>query len=490
MKRIFLLWGVAMTFIACQREGEVLSTTPTPKPTPEGVQQATQNNPNLKWVALTQDYNVSEEEAKNLVLSFVRETQKVNSTARAVSLEIESIEAVKASNTTMRISQNTSMENDLYIVNFKDNNGFVLTAADKRVPGIFAYSDRGKWEKSLTNPVQKILYERLLNYIEQSRIIFDKRKDKLVKEAWEEFTKDFSVKEKENLYKEYFDDKGNLKRVVKRASYQRYHEFDPDNPNDPNCPQGTDYEVFYNNWELVEETEVLLKTGWAQFGDYNLFTRYRNCSSGQTPVGCVAVAVGQIMAYYKRPAIFNGRIMHWDQMTTNPIITSLSPQGKEDVQHLLADLGESTYLKMNYKCGSSGAFDENACETFKKLGYIHATLSDRYDIEKDLLAKRPVYIGGFDKTKENRPRIGHAWVIDGYRKYKATSKEVIYIDCMEKIYHDTMYFPLIHHNLGWGMGSNLWYSPKPYYENEKESFGNYPQMDRYPYDISIINNIY
>ena len=71
MKRIFLLWGVAMTFIACQREGEVLSTTPTPKPTPEGVQQATQNNPNLKWVALTQDYNVSEEEAKNLVLSFV-----------------------------------------------------------------------------------------------------------------------------------------------------------------------------------------------------------------------------------------------------------------------------------------------------------------------------------------------------------------------------------------------------------------------------------
>ena len=24
----------------------------------------------------------------------------------------------------------------------------------------------------------------------------------------------------------------------------------------------------------------------------------------------------------------------------------------------------------------------------------------------------------------------------------------------------------------------------------KESFGNYPQMDRYPYDISIINNIY
>ena len=141
MKRIFLLWGVAMTFIACQREGEVLSTTPTPKPTPEGIQQATQNNPNLKWVALTQDYNVSEEEAKNLVLSFVRETQKVNSTARAVSLEIESIEAVKASNTTMRISQNTSMENDLYIVNFKDNNGFVLTAADKRVPGIFAYSE-------------------------------------------------------------------------------------------------------------------------------------------------------------------------------------------------------------------------------------------------------------------------------------------------------------------------------------------------------------
>ena len=489
MKKMILFWATAMALIACQRESEEIPSPLKPPPKEEVGLINAPDDPSLKWVALTENYYISEKEALDLALKFAQQTQSIEKKqgvslfSKEDALEVESIMTVKnTSNYSTFCRAVTSEQNDLYIVNFKNSKGFVLTSADKRIPGIFAYSDKGHWEENTSNPVQKILYEQLLQYIDLNRSLFEERKDKLAQEALESFTKDLPKQEKERLFKKYFDEKGKLKSNIARSV-----SFDPD---DPDCIQGTDYEVFYDDWELVNETNVLLKTEWKQRDGYNSIVKNNNCSSGRTPVGCVAVAVGQIMAYHKKPTVFNGRLMHWEEMTASPSLDFVSLQGREDIQHLLADLGNKEFLSINYTCENSGTSDENALNTFKKLGYVNAILSDKYDIEKDLLANRPVYISAVDKPRYDRTREAHAWVIDGYKKYRASWKEVIYVECREKIYKSYVYVPLIHHNLGWNSVFNLWYRPELTHSNSKKAFGNYPKMDRFPYDIKVITNIY
>ena|SRR5690554_5462527 len=43
---------------------------------------------------------------------------------------------------------------------------------------------------------------------------------------------------------------------------------------------------------------------------YNNNVRYNNCSAGTAPVGCGAVAMGQIMKYHNHPNMFNITTMY------------------------------------------------------------------------------------------------------------------------------------------------------------------------------------
>ena len=56
----------------------------------------------------------------------------------------------------------------------------------------------------------------------------------------------------------------------------------------------------YGKWELNEFKRPLLKTLWSQSRKYNNKVSIQ-CGDDEAPVGCVAVAIGQILAYHKRP---------------------------------------------------------------------------------------------------------------------------------------------------------------------------------------------
>ena len=103
MKKMILFWATAMALIACQREEEEIPSPLKPPPKEEVGLINAPDDPSLKWVALTENYYISEKEAQDLALKFAQqiqskeEKQGVSLFSKGDILEVESIKAVKNS---------------------------------------------------------------------------------------------------------------------------------------------------------------------------------------------------------------------------------------------------------------------------------------------------------------------------------------------------------------------------------------------------------
>ena len=103
MKKIILFWATAMALIACQWEIEEIPSPLKPTSKEEVGQINVTDNPSLKWVALTENYYISEKETLDLALKFAQqiqskeEKQGVSLFSKGDILKVESIKAVKNS---------------------------------------------------------------------------------------------------------------------------------------------------------------------------------------------------------------------------------------------------------------------------------------------------------------------------------------------------------------------------------------------------------
>lgn len=143
--------------------------------------------------------------------------------------------------------------------------------------------------------------------------------------------------------------------------------------------------------------------------------------------GCVAIAVGQIMRYWKWPyaadvpitvggSTKNKKFYNWNLMP--PSLSNNSSLDEADmIAGFLRDLGYD--MNMNYG-ESSGTSDDNAFKTFKNYGFDENTLTKRLKsstpgwtniLHEEIAAGRPVYYGGYDSFWGTG---GHAFVLDGY----------------------------------------------------------------------------
>ena len=75
MKKMILFWATAMALIACQRESEEIPPPLKPTSKEEVGQINATDNPSLKWVALTENYYISEKETLDLALKFAQQIQ-------------------------------------------------------------------------------------------------------------------------------------------------------------------------------------------------------------------------------------------------------------------------------------------------------------------------------------------------------------------------------------------------------------------------------
>jgi len=142
------------------------------------------------------------------------------------------------------------------------------------------------------------------------------------------------------------------------------------------------------------------------------------------PVGCVAVAMGQIMNYWKYPVWNPNQVQQYDWCyMTDSLVTNSDHYTIERhaIAHLLIDCG--TRCNMSYCQGGyclSGANNYDAFQAFTR-DFMYSNDADLYSLEslsgkrwvnkirKELQEGRPVYYSAPSTTGG-----GHAFVCDGY----------------------------------------------------------------------------
>lgn len=482
MRKRFIWVVMILGFISCQKN-EGLLEKEEEKFSPE---KAALSAKLKAWelLSVTDDTQVSLEEAKKQALTMAYQMQSrevvsgVSLFARSTPISVERVEEL-TNEKELQTLNDDSKESDFYLIHFSNDKGYALVSADKRVPGVMAYNSSGDMDIE-TNPGQAIMFSVIQNYVAVQKELYENKKDSLKQSALKKF--------KEHLEKQRLADPNFM------ASADRSIGNDDKNRG---CSLDDIYiseDLLVNEpWIIIEQKNPLLKTMWGQQDAYNNLVSLK-CVGDEAPVGCVATAVGQIMAYHKKPYIFKGQVMHWTDMTPYgySTINNVNSTAVRDIQHLLARLGDEDLLNMRYGCGSSKTYNKEVIKTFKSLGYNVGYIEKAYHdkIINNILSNKPVYVSGCDSSTNNC----HAWVLDGYMRKSKKALYFRYIECpkghveKEEI-EDNLQEDFVHCNFGWKGDASGWYRMNIFDTNIYKIYPDirYPKYDCY---LNIITNIY
>jgi hypothetical protein len=267
-----------------------------------------------------------------------------------------------------------------YVFNLENNNGFVIISADDIVYPVLGYSFTGSLDPFNLPPNARFWlsrYEEQLTEAKESGM----KAGKMVRGAWEKYSN-------ENVLK----GTTNIKQVV----------------------------------PLVSST-------WSQGNFYNdSCPADPNGSGGHAIVGCVAVAMGQVMRFHESPQQGTGSHSYYHSdygtLSANFGATTYNWSNMpDDLNSPNADLAQMLYhcgvaTEMNYGPYASGTISANARNAFLSyFGYSPTTQLDYkqgYTDEKwnamlrsELDASWPMYYAGTDLQNMS----AHAFVCDGYQ---------------------------------------------------------------------------
>lgn len=290
-----------------------------------------------------------------------------------------------------------------YIVNFDDQAGYAIMGADDRIEGVIALVDDGSLspEEFLDEP-----QTRMSNQIDNNRRLL-------------------------------------FRRIVDYAN-ENVDANDGALSRPPIC---------YGPWEIYTRMEKMLRTKWHQYAPFNNFCPVvddRRC-----PAGCVAIALGQIIAYNKMTYGI-GPDEIYDPLDWNGIFSCMNKNNFSDFtdsenfavaqfSRLIGDLAGMEYAPD----GSTSNIDK-AMNLLRRIGYTGwgRRVYDVGEIKEMLLDHGlPVYMRGFIDRAINPG--GHAWVVDGIYGYSRFVKEGT-ASTIE-------YRDLIHCNFGWEGDSDGFY---------------------------------
>lgn len=305
------------------------------------------------------------------------------------SLEVESIKPI-----------GSGYKPSYYIINYKNNSGFVIIAADKRADALLAFSTENNFNYDAQELPQGLV-EWMINtdgYIKNIR-------DSLIQEP---------IQTRRQLCNA-------LKTTRSTISPPRDDCFEFDGTN---CPP---------EYQKSRAVGPLLKTSWHQESGFN--NLLPKCNSGNVKAGCVAIAMAQVMYYHQYPKFYD-----WSSMDIN--------YGGYEASRLIRDLGRSDALNMDYGCESSSTDTKNAVRVFRNNFNYSSALFGEFNpdiVENQLDMGLPVILRGKKGSSWSFLGIhgsGHAWVCDGYISSNVCT-------------HSSLHF---HMNWGWGdFGYNGWF---------------------------------
>ena len=361
--------------------------------------------------------------------------------------------------------KNEKGETLIYAVNFTD--GYIFVSASKKYYPILAMIDHGSYKTNHEAFGEDVIVHDMLNMIELCKK--DTTLNPKVAYEWERFeeypsslstradincpTEEeyqiayddllFDVTEAtEGILRKLTDCKNILPEEIYKSYCSRAEGFWDD------LYGGTKY-----SWEhtamvaeyindIDEEYGSYLTTKWDQNFDYTT----------ENPGGCVTIATGQLMKYFRFPTNIN-----WNAMSDSYMNTATCDFLKD--------------LRVMLKISDTGSgYLSEAAKVLSGYGYNCTVISHNpTEVYKSLAQKKPVSQSGVVPGKT----VGHNWICDGYRYHKPGKRYVLY--CLgfsetnpdELVYRRAEYDPYIEwintgltyfHNVwGWGGYYDGWY---------------------------------
>ena len=309
---------------------------------------------------------LSKDEASDIATKFMLSLNgDQNSTRGEESLGTPTVEVLDLNGMT----RSESVDTIFYVVSF-ENGGYTLVAADSDLDNnIYVFSETGEFDMT-NNKVFEVYLDNAMATLSEAPRRTDSAAQESMTRAITPPCPDAPIYEETEI-----------NGVLCRASYKTNHT----------------------------QKKPLLKTLWHQEYPYNIYCPMQNGEN--TAVGCAAISIGQICAFYRKPESIDGKDLQWDKMLQYNLHISQFQDGLNEVADFLHKIGVK--VNMNYSIEQSGATVLDSFNGFKKLGYT-SVKQYGFSVEKCLNAiknNEPVMMFGWDTHGD-----GHSWVVDGSDK--------------------------------------------------------------------------
>lgn len=351
----------------------------------------------------------------------------------------------------------------LYIVNYENNQGYLILSGVNEYQPILAFSERGNFDINRKDDGTSVWLEEQQTLIKNVNVLPDSIRWNN-KKVWNEFfekevplqffartqtrsidpalDKEVGIYVQESLNqwrKEGYTiyPYASLPRFFSGSELEAMYQAINSHAED-RYYGGLDGTVFIRAKTITDNTtkNPLLQSQWNQTGGYEV---------NGYPAGCVAVAMGQIMRYYEYPVLYN-----WSAMAYN-YATNMTVQ-------LLAEIGQK--VNMNYTPEGSTASTSAACNAFRQYGYSKANIVNHTGVRtfNELSNNRPIFMRGTNSGTKD----GHAWVCDGFKR--TITYQMFDIMILDRFSYDRIppydrlydgrtnstYSTYFHMNWGWG----------------------------------------
>lgn len=363
-----------------------------------------------------QQGDCNQETAKEVVLTVINNPQQIgaNELAEYAGKVLSNSGAKSRAQSASTVTEVYSDKNGsgIYAVNFGENDGFVLLTTQQQMHPVIAMSETGHFDVA---SLEGSPIELWLKGVEMAISHPEDIPDSVVMAAKLEWNKLNSTEVSYPVQSRSDDDDEAIINEaisqwymqgysVTRVAYANANNYPANIANaitqiQKGSPAGS--KEAERSFILTKETSnakryfPAIKTVWEQGYPYN--TALPDNEYYSKFVGCVPLAVAQIMNYHKKPTYID-----FSQFPDKAF--------SEDVAlfNFLREVGNACGI--DYSTNKSEAYDYNAVAAFAKYGYSCNQVDyNQSRIQTSLQNNRPVYMSGDVEGKD----YGHAWVCDG-----------------------------------------------------------------------------
>ncbi len=312
----------------------------------------------------------------------------------------------------------------IYAVNYTD--GYVLISASKKYYPILAIVEHGTFSLNMEKSGESVVIDELKEKIQ----IANKQEKLDLSYEWKVYeSNDSKIKHltkptrgdediQDEMYYYAFDE-WYCKYVEDYTDYMLLSEAKdilPDDVYKRFVASVSDEDAWEGTKFSWENTALLLinydgtryysgkymGTEWSQTGIFN--------TTPYSALGCVTVAVGQLMRYYQIPSDYP-----WSSM----VVKDNPPSASTSLTDFLASLRSELNVSVD-----GGASIEDAYNLFKKYGYdceLHRT-HNKIAVDRSITKNNPVYARGI----ESGAQAGHAWVIEASKAHETGTEYTVF----------------------------------------------------------------